>query len=215
MITPPKWKTIPKVEGQNEQKVILGQLRRDRKTRRTTLPQPMSGAKIPGRAAPESIPVYPGSGAKAPASGAIPDTVVDRDSADKKRGVQAAPYPAIPRVHDQFFVLPGPPGGASRTPPLGHRVGRARWTYGPDSAHEFHIFTALDLPVTRALPGRPWGPSPRGYAAGSADGCCVVSAPAGSWRAAKPPASPFLLLTASFTTSHPGFWPRRSSLSQS
>ena len=160
MITPPKWKTIPKVEGQNEQKVILGQLRRDRKTRRTTLPQPMSGAKIPGRAAPESIPVYPGSGAKAPASGAIPDTVVDRDSADKKRGVQAAPYPAIPRVHDQFFVLPGPPGGASRTPPLGHRVGRARWTYGPDSAHEFHIFVAWDLPVTRELPGRPWGPRP-------------------------------------------------------
>ena len=24
MITPPKWKTIPKVEGQNEQKVIVG-----------------------------------------------------------------------------------------------------------------------------------------------------------------------------------------------
>ena len=92
MITPPKWKTIPKVEGQNEQKVILGQLRRDRKTRRTTLPQPMSGAKIPGRAAPESIPVYPGSGAKAPASGAIPDTVVDRDSADKKRGGYSLPH---------------------------------------------------------------------------------------------------------------------------
>ena len=148
------------------------------------LPQVMIGAKILGRTAPESIPVCQGSGAETPATGAIPDTAADRDSADKKGGVQAAPYPAIPRVHDQFFVLPGPPGGASRTPPLEHRMGRARWTSGPDSAHEFHFFTALDLPVTRELPGRPWGPSPRGYAAGSADVCCVLSAPAGSWRAA-------------------------------
>ena len=45
-------------------------------------------------------------------------------------------------------------------------------------------FRCFGSSVTRELPGRSSGSSPRGHAATAADVCCVLSAPAGSWRAA-------------------------------
>ena len=137
-----------KVEWWHGQKAVLGQLRRDRKTRRAvfSLRHPMIKQRSLAGPQLESDPLYHGSGAETPAPGAIPDAAVDRIQQTKKGGIQAAPYPAIPRIHDQFFVLP------SRRAEL-HALLLSSIAWGEPAGHPVRtlpmkslFFAALDLP---------------------------------------------------------------------
>ena len=84
-----------------------------------------------------------------------------RDSAEKKAGYRLphTPPSLASMISSSFF----PARRAGRHALLLSSIALrgTRWRSGPDPAQEFHIFAALDLPVTREPAGRPWGSSPR------------------------------------------------------